>query len=124
MVSARAHNFLAALLAFLAGIAVPGTSIGHGIAHAHAREASPDHHTQRSGSHSHQSEPAVVDGDDPSGHDHAHPQLDRSTAARLVDHSPIASTPVAAVDSTITGVLRETVVAAAARPRADPSRGP
>ena len=116
MVSARVSRIFAVLLALLAGVAVPATSVAHGFAHSHARMESPDHHDEHG-------QASIEDADHAKG-DHAHPQLDRGTAVRFVDHSPPIGLPEQTGRIGLIGIVVKTVVAAAARPRADPGDGP
>ena len=116
MVSARVSRGFAVLLALLAGVAVPAASVAHGFAHSHARMESPDHHDEH--------EQASIEDADHAKGDHAHPQLDRGTAVRFADHSPPIGLPEQTGRIGLIGIVVKTVVAAAARPRADPGDGP
>ena len=122
MVSARAYRLFASILAVLAGMGVPGTAVAHGF--AHAREKAPGHHAVSTGPHTHHPAGRTIGDAEHSGDGHAHPQLDRGTAIRFADHGQVAAAPEIAPAFSVTTVIRETVVVAAARPRADPAHAP
>jgi hypothetical protein len=126
MVSPRGRRIFASLLAFVAGVAVPASSVTHGFAHSHASAEAASHHEHEELSESRpdQHGQASVGAADHSREDHAHPQLDRGPAARFADHGPLTALPEAAVRLSMTGIVVDTHVAIAARPRADPGHGP
>ena len=112
-------RIVAALLALVAGLVVPGSAVAHGFAHHEAHE-----HALAHGANA---DPAgaVIDHDD-SASGHAHPQLAYAATKRPESAPPAAVVPCGTtrtLDLAVVSTAARTIVAAA-RPRADPAQAP
>ena len=112
-------RIVAALLALIAGLVVPGSAIAHGFAHHEAHE-----HEQTRGEHATPVGAAIDHGDGAA--EHGHPQFAYASSKRPESAPPAAIVPCGAtltLDLTVVSTAARTVVAAA-RPRADPAHAP
>jgi hypothetical protein len=112
-------RFVAALLALIAGLVVPGSAVAHGVAHHEAHE--------HKLAHGENATPvgAVIDhGDGATGH--GHPQFAYASSKRPESAPPATVVPcgtTVTLDLTIVSPAARIIVAAA-RPRADPAHAP
>ena len=119
---------VAAVLAIIASLAVPGSALAHGFAHHEAHEHAL---AGEGGAHGHAAATATravrAAHDDGDHLGHTHPQLGYAVAKRAESApAPAAIVPggtTLALDLTTVASTARTIVAAA-RPRADPAHGP
>jgi len=125
MVRCPGFRVLAAIIAVAAGLAMPGTALAHGFAHARASHAHDEHQHAAPVAETHaggESDSLALE----SGEDHGHPRVEVAPTARLDIWTPADVTVVPVTFGEITQhtspVLAEARLPGPAPPGAPPPR--